>query len=297
MTPIRSPADTQSCAAPAPLAQLQGASATLLLTLAARARAASQPDLPGLSDLPAWADPQACRIAAALPQACEAHAEDVAFVRGVVLRAQRFDHLAREFFAAHPHGLCITLGAGLCTRRSRLGHLAGAARWLNVDLPEAIGLRRQWMQHSDAETSLACSMLDTSWLDTAGLPGSQPVLVLMEGVCPYLPQAPLQAMLHELAERFAQPGAPACTIVLDHVHPSLARLPMQVGGMRLPVVSGFEDASQLARIHPALRVTLEEHPYARFSQRHQLFEAAFQATTGKKPYAIVRLDLEAAPHA
>ena len=150
----------------------------------------------------------------------------------MVLRTQLFDRLTTQFLSAHPSGLCIALGAGLCTRRSRLAALAGTARWLNVDLPDAIALRDQYMDGD--ETRLACSILDTSWLDAAALPGSQPVLVLLEGVCPYLPQAPLEAMLQQLAQRFAAPGSPPCTVVLDHVHPALARLPMQVGGMRLP---------------------------------------------------------------
>lgn len=273
----------------------------MLLTLAARARAtrARADGAPQLSDLPAWSDPEACRIAAALPQSSPAHAEDMAFVRGVVLRSLRFDQLAADFLAAHPSGLCITLGAGLCTRRSRLEPQPGAAHWLHVDLPQAMALRRQWLHRPDDGTGsdLACSILDPAWMDAADLPGHRPVLVLLEGVCPYLPQAPLQDMLRQLAERFAQAGAPPCSIVLDHVHPLLARQPMQVAGMQLPVLSGFENSGQLARLHPAIRVGFEEHPYARFSQRHQLFEAAFHATTGERPYAIVRLDLGAHAHA
>lgn len=243
--------------------------------------------------MPAFSDPEACRIAAALPAECLAYARDPAFVRGVVLRSLLFDRLAAEFFAAHPTGLCIALGAGLCTRRTRLATQAGAARWLNVDLPDAIALRDQHMVHPDAEANLACSILDTSWMDAADLPGQTPVLVLLEGVCPYLPQAPLQDMLEQLARRFTGAGAPACTVVLDYVHPLLARLPTQVGGMRLPVVSGFEDAGQLARIHPSIRVDFEAHPYAQFSPQHQLFETALHATTGQHAYAIVRLALGA----
>ncbi|MDP0947498.1 class I SAM-dependent methyltransferase, partial [Klebsiella pneumoniae] len=81
------------------------------------------------------------------------------FVRSVVLRTQLFDRLTTQFLSAHPSGLCIALGAGLCTRRSRLAALAGTARWLNVDLPDAIALRDQYMDGD--ETRLACSILDT----------------------------------------------------------------------------------------------------------------------------------------
>lgn len=283
--PIPSPAES-----PAPTA-LQGATATLLLTLAARAGSDS------VIAASAFSDPEARRIAAALPFDLSAFARDAAFVRGVVLRAALIDRLAAEFFAAHPLGMGITLGAGLCTRRKRLG--PGVARsgdvdWLNVDLPDAIRLREQHVTPNEGERNFACSILDPAWLDAAGLPGDRPVLMMLEGVCPYLPQAPLEAMLLHLAERFERHGS-ACVVVLDYVHPILASMPVQVGGMHLPVVSGFEDSARIADIHPSIRVVSEHHLYSQFSDPHRLFETEFQAATGRWPYTVARFAL-GAPH-
>ncbi|MET3440310.1 O-methyltransferase involved in polyketide biosynthesis [Variovorax paradoxus] len=266
---------------------LQGASATLLLTLAARA--GSQ----GVVAASEFSDPEARRIAAALPFDLSVYAHDAAFVRGVVLRAALIDGFAAEFFAAHPSGMGITLGAGLCTRRSRLGSRvarSGGVDWLSVDLPDAIRLREQHVTADDGERNLACSILDPEWLDVAGLPGDRPVLVMLEGVCPYLPQAPLEAMLRRLAQRFTRCQS-ACMVVLDFVHPILASMPVQVGGMHLPVVSGFEDSAQVAGIHSSIRVRSEDHLYSRFSEQHRLFETAFRATTGRWPYTVARLTL------
>lgn len=244
-----------------------------------------------MADASVFSDPEARRIAASLPFDLSAYAKDAAFVRSVVLRAALFDRYAAEFLAAHPAGLCITLGAGLCTRRSRLGAAVTAnSRWLNIDLPEAISLRAQHVARHEGESDLACSVLDDAWFDAADLPGERPVLAMLEGVCPYLPQAPLEALLRRLAGRFEHTTTP-CVVVLDHVHPVFARMPMEVGGMRLPVVSGFEDGARIAGLHPAMRVLSEDHIYAQFSEQHRLFEAAFRATTGAWPYAVVRLAL------
>lgn len=270
-----------------PPTALQGATATLLLTLAARAGSER------VIAASAFSDPEARRIAAELPYDLSAGTRDAAFVRGVVLRAALFDRLAAEFFAAHPHGIGITLGAGLCTRRTRLGPRVargGGVDWLNVDLPDAIGLREQHMKPDQGERNLACSILDPSWLDLADLPAGRPVLVMLEGVCPYLPQAPLEAMLRHLAQRFEQ-RATASVIVLDYVHPVLASQPVQVGGMHLPLVSGFEDSARIAAIHPSIRVASEDHPYSQFSEPHRLFEAAFRAATGRWPYTVARFAL------
>jgi len=274
-----------------PPTALQGATATLLLTLAARAGSESA------VAASVFSDPEARRIAAALPFDLSACVRDAAFVRGVVLRAALIDRLAAEFFAAHPGGMGVTLGAGLCTRRRRLGQgvaRSGGIDWLNVDLPDAIRLREQHVEPGEGERNLACSILDPAWLDLAGLPDDRPALVMLEGVCPYLPQAPLEAMLLHLAERFGQHGSP-CVVVLDYVHPILASMPVQVGGMHLPVVSGFEDSARIAGIHPSIRVISEDHLYSQFSDPHRLFEAAFQATTGRWPYTVARFAL-GSPH-
>jgi len=245
-----------------------------------------------VADASVFSDPEARRIAASLPFDISAYAADEAFVRSIVLRAALFDRFAAEFLSAHPGALCISLGAGLCTRRSRLAPaLVARSRWLNIDLPEAIELRERHIARGEEERELACSVLDPSWLDAAGLPGERPVLAMLEGVCPYLPQAPLEALLRSLAGRFEHAKAP-CVLLFDHVHPVLARQSMAVGGMRLPVVSGFENAAQIAGLHPAaMRVLSEDHIYAQFSERHSLFEAAFRATTGAWPYGVVRLEL------
>lgn len=264
---------------------LQGATATLLLTLAARA-AASSTGAAGSK----FSDPEASRIAAALPFDLSAYVQDAAFVNGVMLRAVLFDRFAAAFFSAHPRGLAVTLGAGLCTRRSRLGARGpqgGGLGWLNVDLPDAMALRQDHLPAHEGERNITGSILDPEWLAAADLPPERPVLVMLEGVCPYLPQTPLEAMLHRLAERFGGRGQ-AGVLVLDFVHPVLASLPVRVGGMHLPVVSGFEDAARIARIHPAIRVMSEDHPYGEFSAQHRLFETGFRVTTGQWPYTVAR---------
>lgn len=244
-----------------------------------------------MADASVFSDPEARRIAASLPFDISGYAADEAFVRSIVLRAALFDRFAAEFLSAHPDALCISLGAGLCTRRSRLdASLVARSSWLDIDLPDAVELRQRHIARAEGESELACSVLDPNWLDAAGLPGERPVLAMLEGVCPYLPQAPLEALLRSLAGRFEQAANP-CVVVLDHVHPVLAAQSMAVGGMRLPVVSGFESAAQIARLHPSMRVLSEDHIYGQFSDRHRLFEAAFRATTGASPYGVAQLAL------
>lgn len=270
-----------------PWPALQGAAATLLLTLSARAAAHRVAPDTGFSD------PLAQQIVSRLPLDVSGYAQDAAFVRGTALRAALFDRLAAEFFLSHPQGMAITLGAGLCTRRSRiLASLPGsqAADWVNIDLPEAIHLRERYMDAPSAGRNLSCSILEPAWLEQVGLRPGRPVLLLMEGVCPYLAKAPLETLLQGLAERLQQSRSMG-RLVLDYVHSDLVHLPMDVGGMRLPVVCGFDTAGEIARLHRSMRILSEEHPFSSFSNQHRLFEAAFQAVRRRWPYTVLSLGL------
>ncbi len=110
------------------------------------------------------------------------------------------------------------------------------------------------------------------------------------GVRPYLPQAPLEGASAPVGRALEYTTTP-CVVVLDHVHPVFARMPMEVGGMRLPVV---RRASRMAPASQACIRRCECCPktiYAQFSEQHRMFEAAFRATTGAYFYAVVRLAL------
>ncbi len=263
---------------------LAGAAATAWLTLAARARAAE-------AAFEGFDDAHACMLAAALTPELAAPARDDGFVRGVVLRARWFDAATQAFLEACPGAAALTLGAGFCTRWRRLRpRLArpDAVAWLNVDLPEVIAWRERLVPPAAQERDLAGSLLEGDWPAAAGIARDRPLVVLLEGVCPYLEQAALDRLLRTLADDFAARRAPA-RLLLDFVHPALAGWDQRVGDAVLPLVSGFESVARLVDRHPTLRVIESEHPYARFSEGHRRIDAAFQALCGAPPYTFACL--------
>lgn len=281
---------------------LKGASATLLLTLAARAAASRvAPEL-------AFRDEAAGHIARRSPYALDGYAQDPGFVRGVVLRSCLMDAMARDFFARHPHGMAVSLGAGLCTRRERLiedGTLDAGRPWLLVDLPDVIALRRSLMpgalhgaaaRDESAGHGLACSLLDEArWLGE--VPSHAPVLFLLEGVCPYLPEGELRDWFTRMGGHRQAARGP-WEMVLDFVDPALLALPTQVGDMDLPLRSAFTGVDELVSLHPAWRALGAHHPFSRFSPGHAQFEASMRARTGRPLYTVAHLELALAdgPH-
>lgn len=276
-----------------PVPALDGVAALGRLTLSARARATrtrggadEDPALAGFADV--WASDMAARLQLEPTR-------DAAFVRGVVLRTQWFDRVLTDFVNQYPDAQAVSLGAGLCTRWRRLRPSwlqACAVDWLNVDLPSVIAWRNHHLPPVARETNLACSVLDLAWWDTLQLPAGRPVLVMLEGVCPYLPQAPLEHLLVGLAERLQAQGSPSW-LVFDFIDPALLHRPMQVDGVVLPVQSGFTHPGQVTGLHPSMALRESEHPFSRFSDGHRQFEASFVAACGRRPYTWASLSFGA----
>ncbi|HEY9843297.1 MAG TPA: class I SAM-dependent methyltransferase [Candidatus Obscuribacterales bacterium] len=117
----------------------------------------------------------------------------------VALRTRYFDRCVGRFRTLHPEGLIVNLGCGLDTRFERLDD--GALRWVDLDYPEVIGLRRSFFESSAHYRMLPASVLDSDWIDE--IDPSQPVLFLAEGLLMYLQETEVRSLLLRLAQRFA----------------------------------------------------------------------------------------------
>lgn len=126
---------------------------------------------------------------------------------GSVLRTAIFDGWVRRFLDEHPAGTVIEIGTGLNTRFERVDN--GRARWFELDLPDAIELRRRYFTDTDRRTMLAGSVLDTGWFDTVAAAGG-PYLFVAEAVLLYFPEDQVRGVIDNLAERF-----PDALIALD----------------------------------------------------------------------------------
>ena len=135
---------------------------------------------------------------------------------GCVLRGLLYDRWVTEFLALHPEGTVVELGAGLTTRFERLDN--GRAHFVDLDLPDAIALRRRYVTPSARRILLAASVLDPGWpaLVRAAAPG--PYLFVSEGMLMYLRPEDIRAVLRQLADAF--PGSVAA---FDSIAPAVVR--------------------------------------------------------------------------
>ncbi|PBC36493.1 methyltransferase [Rhodococcus sp. ACS1] len=167
---------------------LTGVPATMMWTLRNRAVEAARPDT-------AFEDPLAVKLYETLDYPYENFGKPG---QSHALRAQAFDDEIRAFLAAHPDGTVVALGEGLQTSYWRIGD--PDVRWVSIDLPEVVALRRQLLPDEPNVTTLAVSALDRSWMDHVDT--GRGVFVSAEGLLMYLPPDESLSLIGECARRF-----------------------------------------------------------------------------------------------
>jgi O-methyltransferase involved in polyketide biosynthesis len=172
---------------------LTGISETALLTLRARANEARRPD--ALID-----DPMAIRLMDSIDYDFSKFGR--VSRQDIALRALAFDNNARRYVAAHPRAIVVALAEGLQTSFWRLDEMdfGHEFRWLTVDLPPIIELRRRLLPRSPRISVRAQSALDFSWMDAVD--PAQGVFVTAEGLLMYLQPDQAMGLIEECARRF-----------------------------------------------------------------------------------------------
>lgn len=187
--------------------ELGGVAETLLWTLYQRSLEARRPDA-------VIADPLALQLVDRIEYPfAERFGAPAGLAQLQALRAKCFDREVRRFLAAHPGGKVIALGEGLETQFWRVDD--GVVRWVTVELPEVVELRRRLLPDFERQSSRAESATDLGWLEEIE-PGAR-TLITAQGLLMYLEPVQVHDLLRAAAERL-DGGA----IVFDAVPAGLA---------------------------------------------------------------------------
>lgn len=227
-------------------ADLTGVSETALMTLRVRASEARRPD--GIIDDP---------LAIQLVDSIDFDFAKFGFTRrqDMALRAKVFDKYTRRYLVDHPDATVVALAEGLQTSFYRLD-AAGAGdrfRWLTVDLPPMIELRRKLLPASDRVQMCAQSALDFSWMDRVDTDGG--VFITAEGLLMYLQPEEAMALITACAARF--PGGQMIFDLPPSASAALARRGMRTS-LRyrvppMPFTLSVDELADLANTVPGIR--------------------------------------------
>jgi O-methyltransferase involved in polyketide biosynthesis len=229
---------------------LDGVPETMLWTLYHRANEARRPDA-------VLHDPWAVELVDAIdyPFAARFGRGGLGQAQGQALRALQFDTEIRRFLDDHPGGTVVALGEGLETQFWRVDD--GRVRWLSVDLPAVVDLRRALLPAAPPRVrTLACSAADERWMDEADPSGG--VLVTAQGLLMYLEPAQVHRLVAACAARF--PGAAMLFDAPPRWFAAMTRRGVKIPtGYRVPAMPWGADAGEWARLRAIPNVAEVRH--------------------------------------
>ena len=191
--------------APSSIARLGPVARTLLVPLWARAEESRVGD-------PALYDATSAEIVRGLEVDLAALDEARASQLGCSVRGALIDRWTQDFLRAHPEGTVVELGVGLNSRHARLDN--GRARWVDVDLPEVMSLRRSFFASTADRVSVAGSITELDTLRAVRDAVRGPCFIVSEGVLVYLSRDEVRTLLARL--RALLPGALMALDVMTH---------------------------------------------------------------------------------
>ena len=118
----------------------------------------------------------------------------------IALRARKYDALINDFISKNPGCTVVNLGCGFDTRYWRIDH--AHCKYLELDLPEIIELKKDALQGQLSYELIPCSVLDTAWIDRVTSQGNRNFLLAAEGLLMYLPQAEVINLFKTFSEKF-----------------------------------------------------------------------------------------------
>ena len=133
---------------------------------------------------------------------------------GLLVRARSFDKAIEEFIIHHPNASVINIGCGLDTTFSRVDN--GTLKWYNLDLPDAIAYRNQFIPENSRTKNISKSVFDYSWVDEGDIKIEDGAIFFAGGFVYYFEEEEICELITFLAEKF-----PGGEFIFDEEEPDV----------------------------------------------------------------------------
>lgn len=176
-----------------------------------------------------------------------------------IARSLHIDRTVMRFLRSHPRATIVNIGCGLDTTFERVDN--GSLRWIDLDLPDVIELRRRFLPDTERRRNMAGSFLDEAWL--ADLPREDALMVVAAGVLYYFEEAQIRSFLTRLAGI-----CPRIELIFDAASPVGVRVAnkkvIEAGGMdgESVLMWGIEDPHTMQEWDSRITV-VESYPMFR----------------------------------
>lgn len=228
-------------------AELSGVAETLLIPTRVRAYETARPDA-------LLQDPWAVDIIKRLDLAKSD--KDKIFsgtLIGTILRTLLFDKKITTFIQNYPDGIVVNLGCGLDARHNRL-RPPSSILWFDLDIAEAMHLRKQFFVEAPNYHMVVGSMFDCVWMER--IPKDKPIMVFFEGVSMYFTENELKTFTQKVFQQF--PQADMVFDVLAKVNARNSGRHPDVRKYNAPFKWGIDSATELQQWDNGIKIVSEE---------------------------------------
>ena len=186
---------------------------------------------------------------------------------GVVARTVMLDKMVRQYIEENPQAVIVNVGAGFDNRFSRVDN--GKIRWIDLDLPDSIELRRKVFDEKERVTMISGNALSDEWVSAVktAASGQKPFLFLAEGFFMYLTMEEIKTFLSILKTNF-----PNGTLIAEQNNPLMVKNQKYhdtVKNTNAVFRSGTWSGEEIAALCDGVRL-VEEHSFNEEMKRHSV---------------------------
>ena len=177
--------------------------------------------------------------------------KDKAMSCGVIARTIVLDRMVRQYLEKYENTVVVNIACGLDTRCYRMKEKY--LRWYNIDLPETMKIRSQFLTETGPVYQIAKSAMDDSYVEDIDYHGEN-VLVIIEGLTMYLCEKDIRKMF-SIIERLFQ----KVTVMVETMSPFVVRHVKEksIEGSNAKFTWGVKNGKELQRIIPEFSVQQE----------------------------------------
>jgi len=149
-----------------------------------------------------------------------------------VARSIFFDNKIKKFIETYPNATVVNVGCGLDTTFDRIDN--GTLHWIDLDLPDAIELRKKYFQESNRRRLIAKSVFDTSWYGE--IEKKENIMLLIAGVLYYFEEPDLKKLFNDF-----HLNLPGSEIIFDYS----SRLGINLANKQVIKKGGMDETAYL----------------------------------------------------
>ena len=140
--------------------------------------------------------------------------KDKAMTYGVIARTIVLDRMVEQYLEKHENTVVVNIA---WTGYQMLSDEGKYLRWYNVDLPETMKIRRQFLPETGPIYQIAKSAMDDSYIDDIDYHGEN-VLVIIEGLTMYLCEKDIRKMFSIIEKSFQK-----VTVMVETMSPFVVK--------------------------------------------------------------------------